>query len=317
MGGDARVVLVRVAGAPVVEALVAVDQVGTDSLEPGHEQLADAGSQVQHDRRDRDRTGLERRPHHLFELVEIVGQARQDRCHEHAAGDAHVGEPRQRLEAAGRRRRARLGHAPHVLVERADRERRAEQAATGRVREDVSIAHDHGRLGEDRERVTGRRERLGDTAREPVAALARLVRVGVRAERDRVTRPLRVGELGAEAFDGVDLDDDALLEVLAAVEPEVLVGGACEAVRARVAAAAIRVDREPERHASALGNTADDALRAHVEVLDRREISSPGDGVAEQRGLSAVVVCEPPADGGPGCHGGHHTRTYVRIRDRR
>src|SRR3954447_21611855 len=38
--GDARVVLVRVAGAPVVEALVAIDQVGADALQPRHEQLA-------------------------------------------------------------------------------------------------------------------------------------------------------------------------------------------------------------------------------------------------------------------------------------
>src|SRR6185436_13466295 len=132
--------------------------------------------------------------------------------------------------------------------------------------EDIPIAHDHGRLGQDRERVAGLGERLRDALREPVAALARLVRFGVRAERDRLAGPGGLPQVGAEALDRVDLHHDALLEVAAAVESEVLVRRPREAVRAGVRAAAVRVDRVPERHARALGNAADDAPRAYVEV---------------------------------------------------
>ena len=64
---------------------------------------------------------------------------------------------------------------------------------------------------------------LDDAARELVAALALLVGIGVRPHRDVVAAPARARELGREPLDGVDLDDDAPLEVVAAVEAEVLV----------------------------------------------------------------------------------------------
>ena len=51
-----------------------------------------------------------------------------------------------------------------------------------------------------------------------------------------------------EPLDGIDLDDDLALEVLAYREPEIRVRRPCKAVRARVAASPVRVDRVAERH---------------------------------------------------------------------
>ena len=116
------------------------------------------------------------------------------------------------------RRRAGLADPPDLLVERADREvhaharcARAAAASTSRSR---CIIVDFVRIENG---LRARAERLDDAAREPVAALALLVGIGVRAHRDVVAAPARPRELGGEPLDGVDLDDDAPLEVLAAV----------------------------------------------------------------------------------------------------
>ena len=154
-----------------------------------------------------------------------------------------------------------------------------------RGREHVEVAQDHRRLGEDRERVARRAERLDDAAREAVAALALLVGVGVRAHRDVLAVPARPRQLGREPLDGVDLDDDAPLEVLAAVEAEVLVRRPREAVRAGVATAAVRVDRVAERHARRPRHLADDRARADVQVLDLAQLARRIDVLVEQRAL--------------------------------
>ena len=184
--------------------------------------------------------------------------------------DAGRRQPRDRLDARARRRRAGLGGAPDLLVERADGERSSAPArATRRLGQQVEVAQDHRRLGQDRERVAGRRQLADDAARQPVAALGRLVGVGVRAHGDELAAPARARQLGAQPLDGVDLDHDAALEVAARVEAEVLVGRPGEAVGAGVRAAAVGVDRVAERQRRRLGHRADDAPRAHVQVLDR------------------------------------------------
>ena len=95
------------------------------------------------------------------------------------------------------------------------------------------------------------------------------------------------------------------LEVLARVEPEVLVRRPREAVRAGVRAAAVDVDGVVERQRAAGAQRADDAPRAHVQVLDRAQLAPAGDVVEREQGrLPAVVVGEAPAEGGRGAaHG--------------
>ena len=110
--------------------------------------------------------------------------------------------------------RARLGEAPDLLVERADRQAGvhascAPAAATSRSR---SRRMRRG-LGEDGERVGGLGQHADDALREVVLALGPLVRVGVGAHGDGVARPPRRRQLGPQALDGVDLHHDLALEV--------------------------------------------------------------------------------------------------------
>ena len=199
-------------------------------------------------RRHRHRAGLDARRRRPLELRRAVGQAREDRRHQHAARDAGLVELRHGPQPLLRVRRAGLGGPPDVLVERADREVHPHVGARRRLRQQVEVAQDERRLGEDRERVAGLGEHLDDAAGQPVLALAPLVRVGVGAHGDVVARATAPGASSARSRSTrVDLHHDPLVEVVADVEAEVLVGRPGEAVGAGVAAAPVGVDREAER----------------------------------------------------------------------
>src|SRR5680860_1233725 len=72
-----RVLLARVAA--LVQLLIARDQLGVTRLQPGQEELTDAGTQVQHDRGDVRGAGARGRLHQRAELLWIVVEARHDR----------------------------------------------------------------------------------------------------------------------------------------------------------------------------------------------------------------------------------------------
>src|SRR5690606_1135241 len=209
--------------------------------------------------------------------------------------------------------RARLGGPPHVLVERADGQVDPHGRAPGRLGEQVEVAQHEGRLGEDRERVGPLDEHLDDAAGEAVPALGPLLRGGVGAHGDEVAPPPPGVELGAQAGDRVDLDDDAALEVAVGVEVEIGVGGAGEAVGAGVRAAPVGVDgvAEPERGALDL---VDDPLGPHVQELEAPELAAAGlaleDRLVEERLLRPGLVGQLPPQAG-------HAATVANVRTRR
>ena len=221
-------------------------------LEPAEVVLAHPGAQVQRDRRDR-RWRRPRRPRFTTasSCSRGVGDARQDRRDHHPARACPPSLSLRHGLDAPHRVRACAARRPARRPRRGSRSRarcstsRARAASASRstsrpIRVDlVRIEKGLRRLG----------ERLDDPAGQAVAPLHRLVRVGVGAHRDLLARPARRAQLGAQPLDRVDLDHDAPVEVLADVEAQVLVGRAGEAVDARVAAAAVRVDRPAEGHA--------------------------------------------------------------------
>ena len=232
---------------------------------------------------------------------EMPGQDRRD---QNTARDSCLVQSRDGLDASQRRRRARLAHVPDILVERADGEIGPHLGTfCGRL-EHVEIAQDHRRLRQHRERIARVAERLEDAAREPVAALGLLVGIGVRAHRDVLAAPARPCELGGQPLDRVDLDDDPPLEVLQAVQPEVFVRRPCEAVRAGVATAAVRIDRVAEGHARRPRHLADDRARAHVQVLDLAQLARGVDVVVQQRALPLGTGERPAQRAIGGCHAG-------------
>ena len=233
---------------PVVQALVRREQLGPVARERLEEVLAGAGTQVEHVRPDAARARRPRLPDDLGEELRVVGEPRQERCERDPRVDPRVGEDAHRLEPSARRRRAGLGGAPDPLVERRHRERDVHLRADGRLGEDVGVAPRHRPAGDQRERGAGAAELADAGAREPVARLGRLVRVGGSADRDALVLPGGASELASQDFGDVDLDADrtAVAVVRRPVGPGLERPDVTE--RAAVRAARVRVERPREGH---------------------------------------------------------------------
>ena len=147
--------------------------------------------------------GLEDR----FEIA--VVELRNDRRNHDANRNARVGERLQRLQPPMRRGGARL-HLPRELaVERRDRQIDARHPLGRHRRDDVDVALDQRRLGDDREGMLVLGEHLEHRARDFPFALDRLVRIGVRAERDRIAAVAGFCELRAQQRGRVGLRVEA------------------------------------------------------------------------------------------------------------
>ena len=118
----------------------------------------------------------------------------------------------------------------------------------GRLCKQRQVPQHERRLGQDAERVARLGEHPHDASGEVVFPLGLLVGIGVRSHRDVVALPPWRTQLAAEPFDGVQLHDDLVLEVLADTEPEIAVRWSRKTVRAGVTTSAIGVDRVLERH---------------------------------------------------------------------
>src|SRR6185437_562900 len=139
--------------------------------------------------------------------------------------------------------------APDLLVQRGHREHDTDLGARGGICEDVEVANDHRAARDQAERVGRVAKRLEAPTRELVAPFRGLVRVGGRADRDRLAPPGGSRELAAQHRCDVDLDPDRAA-VAVVGRP---VGSKLErshvTERAPVGAAHVRVQRPAEPHA--------------------------------------------------------------------
>ena len=287
--GQASALAFRAVGASIRRA-VPRHEVGVVRLEPREELLAHARAQMQEDRRDVRRAGLDRRLDDGTQLVRAVGDARQHRRDQDTRRDPGIVELPDGRHPDLRAGRPRLGPAPHPFIERSDRERRRDRRDGGRLLQQVDVAQDQRSLRQDRERVPVADQLREDAPHQPVAALHPLVRVGAGPHRDVRAGPPARRELAAEHLGGVDLHDDLRLEVPPGVHLEVRVGRPREAVHAGVRAAAVGVDRPVERHRRA-GDPVDDRSRLDLDAGDLPELGcverSPAD-------LEQVFGCHRP-----------------------
>ena len=198
--------------------------------QPGEEPLPGTRPQVQDDGHDVMGAGRRDLPDGVVELGGGVGQERDHRAHQHAAGQPALVQRGARLQPPGRRRGARLDGPPQVLVGESRGHVEAHLGDLGRRGEQVGVPQDQRALGQDRERVGGGRERADDAGHQLVAALGPLVAVHVHADRDVLARPARRGQLLADQLGRVDLDHDLRVEVGARVHVQVGVGVPGEAV---------------------------------------------------------------------------------------
>ena len=153
-----------------------------------------------------------------------------------------------RAQPLARVRGRRLALAPDVVVERRDRERDRDVRAARRLLEHVDVADDHRPARDDRERVRRGREDLEARARQPVAALGRLVRVGRGADDDARAFPGRPRELAREHLGDVDLHADRAPVAVVRRPVGAALEGADVTERAPVRATHVRVERPLEHH---------------------------------------------------------------------
>ncbi len=233
-----------------------------------------------------------------------VGQAGQDRRHQHAHREAGVGEAAHRVQAPARARRAGLDRAPQSPRRRSRREADADPGDLGRLPEQVEVAQDQRALGQDRERV-------GEVAQRAAGSRASAGIGPRRAGNSPRWCPSRCGRPSTSvrpargaAARGVDLHHHLGVEVVARVQVEVGVGVAGEAVVAdhavgdEVAGAGGDVEQrqvEPERRRSIRRRAVASGLMA--DARDRRACGvSAGSTVWKKRSRSASppVARSPP-----------------------
>ena len=234
------------------------------AFQPLPEPLPGAGTQVQCPEDDAHGAGCRDARKHVVEHRHGVGQVRHDRHQEHRHGESGFGRRPHRVQARLERRCTGLECLPQPLVGHGDRHREVNGHATPRLREHRQVAAQQRALGEHRERRSARREGIDDLGHEPITPLGALIRVGVGAERHRLPLPRRRGQFAAQYLGHVDLHDDLLVEIAPGVEVEVGVGAPCEAVRAGVAAATVRVHRPVERHRGCRGHMIQRRLGRHL-----------------------------------------------------
>ena len=117
----------------------------------------------------------------------------------------------------------------------------------GRAFEQWQVAQDQRALGEDRERIRRLGQGREDARHQSVATLGPLVAIDVGAHRHVVPAPRRLREFGSQQGWRIHLDDDLGVEVEPGAKVEIGVGVAREAIPAGVRAAAVGIDRPPER----------------------------------------------------------------------
>jgi hypothetical protein len=125
------------------------------------------------------RAGLLRRLQHGFEFM--VVQAGNDGGEADADRASRICQAADRLQPLGGRGGARLHRPRQLAVQRGDGDEGRGQTAPPHVAQDVGVARDQHRLGDDAERVVEALHDLQDRTGRIRFALDRLIGVGVAA----------------------------------------------------------------------------------------------------------------------------------------
>ena len=155
--------------------------------------------------------------------------------------------------------------------------------------EQVDVAHDQRRLGDDRHRVPGFQQDLKAGATDPKLALDRLPAIGIDAERDRMRHMAALAQLRAQALGGIGLGTQDGFEVESRRQIQIRVRRPREAIHAAMLAAAIWIDRLREADVRRIV-AADDAARALLAYLGHRRGRRIGVIVRVERAPAIVLA---------------------------
>ena len=198
----------------------------------------------------------------VVEHQRAVGEVRQDRHEEDRHPEPGIGGGPHRREPGGGGRRAGLERLLQRIVEDGDRHRDRHGNGCRGIHQQRQVAAQERALREDGEGRAALRQGSDDPGHERVATFRPLVRIGVRAEGDRLTQPGRLRELAAQHVADVRLHDDLPIEIGPGVEVE---------IRVRVPGEAVVTD-DPTRDEVPCAGRDVDHLDIDAEVFDRHDV---------------------------------------------
>ncbi len=145
-------------------------------------------------------------------------------------------------------RGARFHGAGDLPVQRGDRQRGAEQGQFCHRLQDVDVAGDQRRFGDDVAGVAKLVQHLQQATCDLFRSFRRLIGVGIDAQGQGARLVFRVGQFLAQRLCSIGLAKDTRLEIEAGRQVEIGVGRSRKAIDASVLAALVRIDRfiEPD-----------------------------------------------------------------------
>ena len=192
--------------------------------EPLGEDLLHFVRQPQQDVAGAARAGRGRRLEDALQL--LVVESRDHRRGQHARRHPGLAQRLDRLETPVRGGGARLHGARQGAVERRDRQEDRGEIFLRHRREQIEVAQDQARLGDDSDRLPVLPQNLENGAGELQLPFHRLVGVGVRSERDHLAAIAGAPQLLAQQAGRLRLGEDLRLEVEAGRHPEIRMGRA-------------------------------------------------------------------------------------------
>ena len=214
--------------------------------QPVLEQVLELVRQAQQHIARLGRAGLVRGGERGFEPA--VVDHRDHRRGQHADRNAGPRKAANGLDAAIRRGGTRLQLACEIGVERGARHEHLDQPARGHRPEDVDVALDQRRLGDQPHRLAELGTHLQHRAGDLPVALHRLVGVGVGAYRNRLAAIGRARQLRAQQPGRVALGEQPGLEIQPRRQAPIRIARPRIAIHAAMLATVVRVDRLVERN---------------------------------------------------------------------
>ena len=156
------------------------------------------------------------------------------------------------FETSGRRRGTRLHGAGNAAIETGDRHRDLGDASLGHRLQNVDVARDQRRFGDDADWMVRLRQHFEDRSRDAPLPFDRLIRIGICPKRDRLRLVAGLGEFLCQQRRSIGLGVEFGFEIEPRRMPEIAMARARIAVDAAMLAAAVGIDRAVERDVGAV-----------------------------------------------------------------
>ena len=157
----------------------------------------------------------------------------------------------------------RFQSARQVVIQRGNADVHLHQILRRHRHEQIQVAFDARRLGNDRDRMFASRQDLQHRARYPIALFHWLIRISIGAERDRARFVLRLAQFLSQQRRGFRFGEQLGFEIDAGGQTDVGVRRARIAVDTTVLTATIWIDRLIERNIRGFVATYDGARRVN------------------------------------------------------